>query len=467
MSEDILPIVLCGGSGTRLWPLSRKNFPKQFVPIIDGKSLLQLTLERIKLFSSDVRTVTSEKHRFFVKDAAEAAAIEAQHILESSGHNTAPAMTVAALLAEPEQLLLFTPADHHLPDAQGFVNTIRLGIPAAKNDYIVTFGVNPAFPSTAYGYIKTAEWIERQQVARVDRFIEKPTEDFAKEFLLAGRHYWNTGVFLVKAKTLLGAVLQYAPDILQSCRNAVDAKRIDGPFIRLDPAAFNACRSESIDYAVLEHHNKIAMVPFLGQWSDVGSWNAMADLTQPDAQANRISGQGRALQARNTYIHAPHRLVVALGTQNLMIIDTQDAILVTTTAHAEQVKALVVELERDSLPQTVEHRHVVRPWGMYDCVSEGERFKVKRITVKAGGKLSLQMHHHRAEHWVVVRGTARVIRGDEIFLLSENQSTYIPIGTQHRLENPGKTPLEIIEIQSGSYLDEDDIIRFEDNYGRG
>ncbi|MDP2240462.1 MAG: mannose-1-phosphate guanylyltransferase/mannose-6-phosphate isomerase [Burkholderiales bacterium] len=484
---NILPVLLCGGSGTRLWPLSRKAFPKQFVPLINGKSLLQLTLERVKHISPQMQTVASDEHRFLVQEAAEAAGVSARHILEPVGRNTAPAMAVAALNAQPDQLLLFAPADHHIPDAQAFAATIQKGVPSAQAGYIVTFGVLPTFPSTAYGYIKVVNHDPRSTnndqrsilfntrstgtnheppVFNVARFIEKPDADSARQLLLAGGHYWNAGIFLAKASTIIMALEQHAPDILTACRLATAQQTEDGLFIRLDPEAFAACPSDSIDYAVLEHHDKVAMVPFTGQWSDVGSWNAVAELTPADEMANRIHGQGRAVQANNTYIHAPHRPVVALGTRDLLIIDSPDALLVAACSHAELVKTVVAELEATGAPQATQHRRAARPWGAYDCVDVGERFQVKRITVKPGAKLSLQMHHHRAEHWIVVKGTAKVTRGEETFLLSENQSTYISLGTAHRLENPGKTPLEMIEVQSGSYLGEDDIVRFEDNYGR-
>jgi len=462
---SILPVLLCGGSGTRLWPLSRKAFPKQFVPLINGKSLLQLTLERVKHISPQMQTVASDEHRFLVQEAAEAAGVSARHLLEPVARNTAPAMAVAALNAQPDQLLLFAPADHHIPDAQAFAALIQKGVPTAQAGWIVTFGVLPTIPSTAYGYIQQGKKRDEHSHT-VARFIEKPDAASARQLLLAGGHYWNAGIFLVKASTLIMALEQHAPDILTACRQATARQTEDGPFIRLDPESFAACPSDSIDYAVLEHHDKVAMVPFTGQWSDVGSWNAVAELTPADEMANRIHGQGKAVQASNTYIHAPHRPVVALGTRDLLIIDSPDALLVAACSHAELVKTVVAELEATGAPQATQHRRAARPWGAYDCVDVGERFQVKRITVKPGAKLSLQMHHHRAEHWIVVTGTAKVTRGEETFLLSENQSTYISLGTIHRLENPGKTPLEMIEVQSGSYLGEDDIVRFEDSYGR-
>lgn len=464
-SPEILPIVLCGGSGTRLWPLSRKAYPKQFVPLLNGKSLLELTLERVKPLSSGVLTVTSHEHRFLAQEAAEAAGVSARHLLEPVARNTAAAMAVGALNAHPDQLVLFLPADHHIPDSKAFIATVVSGVPAARKGYIVTFGILPVSPATAYGYIQQGEALEVHGW-NVKKFIEKPNQNKAQQLLLAGGYFWNAGIFLVQASTLIEALSRHAPAILANARLATKNQTIDGPFIRLDPAAFSACPSDSFDYAVLEHHDKTAMIPFSGQWSDVGSWNAIAELTAPDQHNNRVVGHGWALQSSNTYINAPHRAVVALGTENLLIIDTPDALLVAAASHAEQVKDVVARLRQDGLPQAAEHRRVARPWGQYDCVDAGARFQVKRLTVKPGGKLSLQLHNHRAEHWVVVQGTARVTRGEDTYLLNENESTYIPVGVKHRLENPGTTPLEMIEVQTGTYLDESDIVRFEDKYGR-
>ena len=471
--------------------MSRKSLPKQFVPLIGEKSLLQLTFERVagiaaKNTTSDrqsIWTVASAEHRFLVRDAAEAAGVTCTSILEPVGRNTAAAMAAAAFNAKPEQLLLFLPADHHVPDTQLFEQTVQKGVAAAQEGAFVTFGVMPSHPHTGYGYIQVGSPRAcgprddenspslrggKADVAihTVERFVEKPSLETALTYIASGDYYWNAGIFLVRADALLAALKQYAPDILNATQEAVANQTEDGDFLHLDSNAFQACRSESIDYAVLEQHNNVAMVPFQGAWSDVGSWNAVADLAQADHNENRVVGQGKAHNARATYIHAPHRPVVALGTQDLLIIDTTDALLVAAKSHAEQVKEIVADLAQEKLPQATEHRHAARPWGMYDAIDEGDRFKVKRITVKPGASLSLQLHHHRAEHWIVVKGTARVTCGDKVFLLSENQSTFIPIGTKHRLENPGAIPLEIIEVQSGSYLGEDDIERFEDTYGR-
>jgi mannose-1-phosphate guanylyltransferase / mannose-6-phosphate isomerase len=466
----IYPVILCGGSGTRLWPLSRKSFPKQFVPLIDNKSLLQLTLERVAQIngagpSPEVICVASEDHRFLVAEAMQTANVKGQIILEPVARNTAPAMALAALGLSPQDLLLVCPSDHHIPDAQAFATMVQQGSHAAREGAIVTFGVVPSFPSTAYGYIEQGQ-TRSHGSHEVARFIEKPQADKAQALILQGNVLWNAGIFLVQAGTLLKAMQQHADDIFLSCQQAMERATHDQQFVRPQLEAFASCRADSIDYAVLEHYQDVAVVPFSGAWSDVGSWNAVADLSPSDEQGNRIDGHGLAIQSQRTYIHAPHRMVVTLGTQDLLVIDTPDALLVAASTHAEQVKSVVAQLETRQSPEASLHRKVARPWGYYDSIERGARFQVKRITVRPGAKLSLQMHHHRAEHWIVVSGTALVTKGTEAFLLTENQSTYISIGETHRLENPGKTDLEMIEVQSGSYLGEDDIVRFEDTYGR-
>lgn len=466
----ILPVVLCGGSGTRLWPLSRKALPKQFVPLIDGKSLLQLTLERVAVFTSENHTVqalcvAADSHRFLVAEAMRTAGVQGDIILEPVARNTAAAMALAALHAQPDDLLLFCPADHHIPDAEAFAEMVNQARIAADEGALVTFGVIPSFPSSAYGYIQKG-LARPDGTHEVARFIEKPNAGDAATLLLQGDVLWNAGVFLCRAEILLEAMQLHAPDILLSCRNAMSQLMRDGSFIRPEPKAFTACRAQSIDYSVMERHDGVVVFPFHGAWSDVGSWSAVAELSPPDGKGNRIVGQGLALQAHATYIHAPCRPVVALGTHDLLIIDTPDALLVAARSHAEDVRTVVAALEEMQTPQANQHRRVARPWGWFDGLENGERFQVKRIMVRPGAALSQQMHHHRAEHWVVVKGVAEVTRGSKTFLLTENQSTYIPIGEIHRLRNPGKTELEIIEVQSGSYLGEDDIVRFDDQYGR-
>lgn len=470
----IKPVILCGGSGTRLWPLSRESFPKQFVPLINGQSLLDLTIGRVKSLSAPI-CVTNEEHRFFVQELLKKISnnSRASILLEPAGRNTAAAMASAAFMpgVADSDLLLFLPSDHFVPDIDAFTSTMHSGIKAACSGYIVTFGVQPSFPSTAYGYIQQGSQLSNlgggaQSTYAVKRFVEKPPTDKAQEMLLSGDYLWNAGIFLCQAGVLKSALNQHASDILTSSQISMQSAQVDGDFVRPNKEAFLACRSESIDYAVMEHFDKVAVIPFKGAWSDVGSWNAVATLSLADESGNRINGQGLAVQAKNTYINAPHRPVVALGTSDLVIVDTPDAVLVASSDKVEQVKDVVAQLKKDGKTQAVIHRRVARPWGWYDSIDMGERFQVKRIAVKPGASLSLQMHHHRAEHWIVVKGTAKVTNGEEVFLLEENQSTYIPIGAKHRLENPGKTDLEMIEVQSGGYLGEDDIVRFEDTYGR-
>jgi mannose-1-phosphate guanylyltransferase / mannose-6-phosphate isomerase len=459
----VTTVILCGGSGTRLWPLSRKLFPKQFVPLIDNKSLLQLTLERVSLLSHSVVCVASEDHRFLVSEAMQAAKVPATVLLEPMPRNTSAAMAIAALVAKPSDLLLFCPSDHHIPDATAFAQVVQRGIAAAEEGAIVTFGISPTFPSTAYGYIRQGS-ARPDGAFNVEGFTEKPAKDKAEALLLTGNALWNAGIFLCTAQTLLSALGQHAPDILQACEEAMQAASQDGSYVRPQPLAFEACRAESIDYAVMEHHANVAMLPFASAWSDVGSWNAVADLTPADAQGNRLHGQGFALQSSNTFVYAPHRPVVVLGTHDLLVIDSPDAVLIAASSHLEQVKQVVARLDANKLYHSAQHRKVSRPWGTYDSVDVGERHQVKRITVRPGAKLSLQMHRHRAEHWIVVKGTGQVTRGNEEFILTKNQGTYIPPGVKHQLENSGKTDLELIEVQTGDYLGEDDIVRFEDMY---
>ncbi len=474
MSVNIKPVILCGGSGTRLWPLSRESFPKQFVPLIDGQSLLGLTIDRVKSIGSPI-CVTNEEHRFFVQELLKEASdhLDASILLEPAGRNTAAAMASAALMpgVADSDLLLFLPSDHFVPDIDAFTSTMCSGVEAARSGYIVTFGVQPSFPSTAYGYIQQGNQLDdlktnSESTFAVERFVEKPPIDKAQTMLLSGDYLWNAGIFLCQAGVLKSALNQHASDILTSSQVAMQSAQLDGDFVRPNKEAFLACRSESIDYAVMEHFEKVAVIPFKGVWSDVGSWNAVASLSPADESGNRINGQGLAVQSKNTYINAPHRPVVALGTNDLVIIDTPDAVLVAASEEVEQVKDVVAQLKIEGKAEAVTHRRVARPWGWYDSIDMGERFQVKRISVKPGASLSLQIHHHRAEHWIVVKGTAKVTNGEDVFLLEENESTYIPIGVKHRLENPGNFDLEMIEVQSGAYLGEDDIVRFEDQYNR-
>ena len=466
----IQPVVLCGGSGTRLWPVSRKAFPKQFVELVCGKSLLRLTLERVAPLleaAEDLVCVGSEEHQFMLRDAVTGVAGKATIILEPCARNTTAAMVLAALQApDPDRLQLFCPSDHHIPDGDAFVAMIRSGVAAAELGSIVVFGVVPTHPSTAYGYIERAGPHEHGGHC-VARFVEKPDAQRAQELISGADVLWNAGIFLCRARVLLEAVGRHAPDILAACRHAMERALRQNGSIRPDADALRECRCDSIDVAVMERHDDLVVLPFQGAWSDVGSWNAVADMRSPDERGNCIDGYGVVVGGMGkNYIHAPCRRVVALGTNNLIIIDTPDAVLVADRSAVEQVKGVVEQLERSGNPEATSHRKVVRPWGYYDSVERGPRFQVKRLFVNPQSAISLQLHHHRAEHWVVVRGSAEVTLGTRTFMLAENQSVDIPAGTLHRLHNPGMTPIELIEVQSGDYLGEDDIVRFDDAYGR-
>lgn len=470
----IIPVILCGGSGTRLWPLSRKSFPKQFVSLIDDKSLLQLALERVRDLHSQVITVAAEDHRFLVIDALQRAGVTGPILLEPAGRNTAPAMGLAAQYALRElpadAVLLFCPADHHIPDRETFVTAVQHGVPAAQAGAVVTFGVPPASPATTYGYIVPGPQRDAHSFT-VEQFVEKPDPTRAQELMLKDTVFWNTGIFLARADTLHRALARHANDILISVETAMEAMQRETlsngfEFIRPDPTAFTACRSQSIDYTVMEHHDDVAVVPFSGRWSDVGSWQTVADMMPPDAARNRLDGKGIVHRAENTFIHAQHRPVVAVGTRDLMIVDTPGAVLVVHSDEVGEMKALAPKLEAFQNGRGAMHRRIPRPWGWMDTLDTGDGFQVKRIGVKPDGALSLQKHRHRAEHWVSVKGVAEVTRGEDTFLLHENQSTYIPAGITHRLRNIGTTELVIIEVQTGDYLGEDDIQRLEDIYGR-
>lgn len=466
MTTPIVPVVLCGGSGTRLWPLSRKSLPKQFVPVIKGKNLLQLTFERLKSLDSvaGILTVANLEYRFLVQEASNAAGVSTRNILEPVGRNTAPAMAAAALNSSGTDLLLFLPADHYIADVDGFSRAVQSGLAAANSGKLVVFGVKPLTPSSDYGYIRFSE--SPEAVKPVRGFVEKPGHVEAVSYLGSGDYCWNAGIFLVRADVLLKALNDYAPDILHAVEKAVSLQRIDGNSICLDPITFGECRSDSIDYSVLEKYSNIGMVALEGGWSDVGNWSTFAELIEPDQDGNRLTGLARIYDSKSSYVHAPHRPIVVVGLDELLVVDTADALLIASKSKVERVKDIVSELQLLGVPQATEHRYSTRPWGRYEVLDEGDGFKVKRITVNPESSLSLQVHRFRAEHWVVVRGTAKVTRGEEQFVLQANQSAYIPSGTKHRLENAGEAPLEIIEVQSGDYLGEDDIERFDDHYGR-
>lgn len=469
----IYPVVLSGGSGTRLWPLSRESCPKQFLPLLKGKSPFQATLARLRGIEGlqPPLIVTSQEHRFLVLEQLKSAGVTPLGVyLEPCGRNTAPAAAVAALSLlsdDPEALMLVLPADHDIADEAAFRRAVAVGAAAAQAQWLVVFGVEARWPETGFGYIERGEPLASLPGChRVANFVEKPEVEIATRHIASGRHYWNSGIFLFSAARYVSELRRLQPDLESACQDAAGGLVEDHGCCRIDAKAFERCRSISIDYAVLEHTDAAAVVPADFHWSDIGSWNALWDSAEKDAHGNVTHGDVHASGVSNSIVHATHRMVVGIGVQDLVIVETPDALLVANRRHAQCVREAVERLKAQGRPECSVHRIVHRPWGHYEDVSAGERFRVKKITVKPGAKLSLQLHHHRAEHWVVVRGTARVTRGDEIVLLTENQSTYIPVGTRHRLENPGKIPLEIIETQSGAYLSEDDIVRIEDVYHR-
>ncbi|MDN8645928.1 mannose-1-phosphate guanylyltransferase/mannose-6-phosphate isomerase [Stenotrophomonas indicatrix] len=465
--SNIQPVILSGGSGTRLWPLSREAYPKQFLPLAGELTMLQATWQRVApIASRGPLVIANEEHRFVAAEQLQQVGAEpAAIILEPVGRNTAPAIAVAALEATREgadALLLVLPSDHVITNEAAFRTAVEAATSAAEAGKLVTFGIVPTGPETGYGYIKAADG---QGVRAVERFVEKPDLDTATGYVASGQYYWNSGMFLFKASRYLQELERLQPGMLSACRQAWQSARRDADFTRLDKDAFTAVPSDSIDYAVMEKTADAVVVPLDAGWNDVGSWTALRDVSQQDGDGNAHQGDVIAIDCRNTYAYA-QRLVALVGLDDVIVVETDDAVLVGNADRMQEVKAVVAQLKAGGRSEASWHRKVYRPWGAYDSIDNGERFQVKRITVKPGGTLSLQMHHHRAEHWIVVSGTAEVTRGDEVILLSENQSTYIPLGVTHRLRNPGKLPLELIEVQSGSYLGEDDIVRFEDTYGR-
>ena len=469
----IVPVILSGGSGTRLWPLSREQYPKQLLPLVGKDTMLQATLRRLDGLErlAPPIVVCNEEHRFLVAEQLRQIGVQpAAILLEPAGRNTAPAVALAAAsaLQDREQgddpLLLVLPADHVIRDAGAFCAAITVGARLAREEKLVTFGVVPDRPETGYGYIRAAAG---DGAATVQQFVEKPDAVLAQEYVASGEYFWNSGMFMFRAGRYIEELRTHRPEIVTQCVAAIAGAKADLDFIRVDREAFEACPSDSIDYAVMENTAHAWVVPLDAGWSDVGSWASLHDACDPDTAGNVAVGDVLLEDTTNCYLYSESRLVAAVGLADCVVVETKDAVLVAPRARVQDVKKLVERLKADGRYETSLHREVFRPWGSYDSVDNGERFQVKRITVKPGAKLSLQMHHHRAEHWIVVSGTARVTRGDETFLLGENESTYIPMGTTHRLENPGKVPLHLVEVQSGSYLGEDDIVRFEDTYGRG
>ena len=472
MPVTIYPVILCGGSGTRLWPMSRRALPKQFLPLVSERSMLQDTVLRLSgLECARPVVVSNNEHRFLVAEQLREIGVEPSvQVLEPVGRNTAPADAVAALWVQerdPKGVMLVLPADHLIRDVYRFHDAVRQAARLAASGALVTFGIAPDQPATGYGYIERGAAIAAEDGAyRVERFVEKPDRARAEEFLASGRFSWNSGMFAFSAGRLLEELGKHRADILTATRTAWEKAKRDLDFLRLDEPAFAACPAESIDYAVMEKTDAAAVIPVDIDWSDVGSWSTLWEVAEKDARGNVVRGDVHLRDAENCYVRAESRMVSVLGVKNALIVETDDALLVADRADAEKVKDIVGHLDGANRTEHLTHTRVYRPWGYYESIDAGERFQVKRIMVKPGAALSLQMHHHRAEHWVVVSGTARVTRGDEVTTLSENQSTYIPIGTKHRLENPGKVPLFIVEVQSGGYLGEDDIVRFQDLYKR-
>jgi len=467
----LFPVIMAGGSGSRLWPLSRQLNPKQFLPLVDTEhSMLQATIQRLDgLDVARPCLICNEQHRFLAAEQLRQLDIEqARVLLEPIGRNTAPAIALAALQALQEAddpVLLVLAADHLIQDVPAFHASIRTALPLAANGKLVTFGIVPTHPETGYGYIEKGDHVGDGGFA-VSRFVEKPDLATAGDYLSSGNFFWNSGMFMFRARRYLQELECFRPEILSACRMALEGGKQDMDFIRVDADVFSACPEDSIDYAVMEKTKDAVVVPLDAGWSDIGSWSALWDVGSKDGEGNVFIGDVIEHTTHNTYVHAESRLVATLGVDDLVIVETKDAILVASREKVQDVKKIVERIKADARHEHMNHREVYRPWGVYDSIDTGHRYQVKRITVQPGAKLSVQMHHHRAEHWIVVSGTAKVTNGDKTYLVTENQSTYIPIGQIHALENPGVIPLELIEVQSGSYLGEDDIVRFEDQYGR-
>jgi len=469
MSADLNIVIMAGGSGTRMWPMSRTAYPKQFLNLNSDSSMLQETVQRLEgLADHQTTIITNEEHRFLVAEHLRQLDTKAEILLEPIGRNTAPAIALAAFRAqqkgEGSQLLLVLAADHVIENTQEFQRVVQQALPIARDGKLVTFGIVPDSPATGYGYIRQGE--AQADAFKVDAFVEKPDLATAESYLASGEYLWNSGMFLFRADRYLEELKEYRPDIYQACEQASQNLAADLDFLRINKEAFEACPDDSIDYAVMEKTDQAVVLPLDAGWSDVGSWSALWDIKEKDADGNVHQGDVIDKDSHNNFVIAQEKLIATIGVDDLVIVDTKDAVLVADRSRVQEVKDIVSTLKKEGRSEHVQHREVYRPWGKYDSIDAGERYQVKRITVNPGAKLSLQKHHHRAEHWIVVSGTAKVTNGDNTLLLSENESTYIPIGVVHCLENPGMIPLEMIEVQSGSYLGEDDIVRLKDDYGR-
>ena len=469
----ITPVILSGGSGTRLWPLSRSMRPKQFINLVGPKSLFQLTVERIEKLAEVAPpiVVCNEEHRFMVAEQLRELGIEHNGILlEPEGRNTAPAIASAALkLAKqdlcPERIMLVLPADHILGGIEDFITSVEAVLDSAQNGKLATFGITPTKPATGYGYIRTAV-NDSGGVMQVEEFIEKPDQKTADQFFESQNYFWNSGMFLFRADAYLKELTQSKPDIVQNVEAAVSAAEADLDFLRLSSESYVECESISIDYAVMEQSENVVMAPLKCSWSDIGSWTSLWEIGEKYESGNVMHGDVVTSNTENCYLHSENKLVATLGVKDLVVVETHDGVMISSMSHDQQVKEIVSILEANNRPETQLHRKAFRPWGNYDSLDKGDRFQVKRITVKGGHSTSMQKHYHRAEHWIVVSGTAEVTVGDKTFMLTENEAGYIPLGAPHRLKNPGKVPLELIEVQTGTYLGEDDIERMDDEYGR-
>ena len=477
MNKDlIIPVILCGGVGTRLWPISRQSFPKQFLPLSSNneKSLLQNTYDRIKDINGicDPILVCNEEHRFIAAEQMREINIKPISILlEPFGRNTAPAITLSALMAlekAENPTLIVLSSDHEVKNKENFLKKIKEGINFANQDKLITFGVVPTHAETGFGYIKADKPVneEDNNAFEIAEFTEKPNIEKAEEFILDDRYTWNSGMFIFKAKEIIKEIEKFCPEILDFCKKSLSQSEYDLDFRRLNKKVFSKCPNISIDIAVMEKTNRGLVIPLDAGWSDIGSWQAVWETSNKDESENVIKGKVILNESKRCLVRSEYRLVVGIGLSNLVVVETNDALLIAEKSKAQKVKDIVQTLKEKKLPESYQHRKIYRPWGFYTSVVEEPRWQVKQILVKPGEQLSLQMHHHRSEHWIVVKGTAKVEINERLTILSENQSIYIPLGAKHRLTNPGKIPLILIEVQSGSYVGEDDIIRFEDNYGR-
>ena len=462
---SICAVIMAGGSGARLWPLSRAMHPKQFLSLYGEDTLLQSTLKRVS--NLDLQTsviICNEEHRFFVAEQLRQTDHSGSIILEPAGRNTAPAVALAALSVKDDPLLLVVSSDHVIKDESAFIKAVNSAVPLAEEGNLVTFGIVPTEANVGYGYIRGGN--AKGVGFKVDEFVEKPSLDLAKEYIASEKYYWNSGIFLFRASRYLEELKEFRPDIYKACNAAFKGSELDLDFCRVNKVAFESCKSESIDYAVMEKTQGAVVVPVKIGWSDIGSWSALWDISDKDETGNVVNGDVIAHNSKNSYIRTDDKLVCVIGVDDLVVVSTKDAVLVAGKDAVQDIKVITEQLKKELRPEWKLHREVFRPWGKFDSVDQGSRYKVKRITVRPGAKLSVQMHHHRTEHWIVVSGTAKVTKGDRTFLLAENESTYISVGEVHALENCGKVDLELIEVQSGTYLEEDDIVRFEDRYGR-